>query len=46
MTPMRGSEGYDFNLIFTHYVFLLTALLAIVSASVYGPSALLAELYS
>ncbi|KAF8586257.1 hypothetical protein K439DRAFT_971789 [Ramaria rubella] len=29
MTPMRGSEGYDFTPILTHYVFLLTSVLAV-----------------
>jgi SHO1 osmosensor len=33
MTPMRNSEGYDFTPILTHYVFLLTSVLAIVSMS-------------
>lgn len=37
MTPMRGSEGYDFTPILTHYVFLLTSVLAIVSVSSHFP---------
>ena len=29
--PPRGSEGYDFTPILTHYLFLFTTILAVVS---------------
>ena len=34
--PPRGSEGYDFTPILTHYLFLFTTILAVVCHSLYS----------
>lgn len=34
--PPRGSEGYDFTPILTHYLFLFTTILAVVCHSLFS----------